>query len=214
MENIEILKQLSKPYNTYDKNAQSVTRNNFEESVALGKLIVVDRLKKKEKQNKDYDDYEIYQMKTTSGNQPVAIKKGEENIILTDGYNKYNVEDLLWPLVSTITINLEPNGWGTRFPILLNDLCSKGKVTYNKLTYFLYEIFSIRKHFKKLKIKDIYLDYDNKNKKVKCNKEEDYEDGIINFFSSHLPEDNILIELMESAIEALIMESDIELRRF
>jgi len=212
MDNKEYLAYLSKPYNTYEKGVQNPVRYDFKKVVELGNKIMVE----KDPQNKTLDpicnDYEVVTIETDSGKEAFAIKKSSGNCVLTDGFNACLNEERLWPLFSTISILFEPNGWGTRFPILLKALCENSRVRNNQLPYLLQEIFAVQRKLSGYKIKDIYLDYNNKKSKVKCHKKEDAEDDILKFFTTHIKHENILSSLAAMTVNAIILNNELELK--
>jgi hypothetical protein len=110
----------------------------------------------------------------------------------------YKTENKLWPLFSTISVNLEPNGWGTKYPFTLKKFCDSGIVKSSELYLLKKEILDIDNKLKKLKIKDIYLDFDNINDKIVCEKEEQYNEPMINYFTKK--EGGNLIETILKAI--------------
>lgn len=210
MTNKELLKQISSKFNTYDKNFLYTKDDvlKFE----LGKRMVLE--KRKNPNNTELLNCKIFQTYNTDGNLPTAITVGSDTLVFSDGFTRYGIEEKLWPFFSTISLNLEPNGWGTRYPVLLKCLCDKGVVEYRQLKILLAELVNIKKKFTKLKIKDIYLDFDNPKAKPTCKDEKEYEEPLLKFFYFTNKEENILFSLIFAAIGALNIDADLTIERY
>jgi hypothetical protein len=71
--------------------------------------------------------------------------------------------DFLFSFFSTISGNLEPNGWGTRFPILLNKLYH-GKLERIDASQALAELRIIEKELKQFTPDQVIWDIQNRDK--------------------------------------------------
>lgn len=114
----------------------------------------------------------------------------------------YKTLDKLWPFFSTISANLEPNGWGTKYPTLLNDLCDYSKVDIEKLLILNQEVVDVKSKLELLKIKDVYLDYDDLSKKLICEKEYLKDYPLLDYFKDDLGRN--LAEILLSAVDDAI----------
>lgn len=71
--------------------------------------------------------------------------------------------DFFHSFFSTICVNLENSKWGSKYPILMNDLY-QGNLNVSKIDKALNELSSIEKEFKKLSIDKIIWDIDDLSK--------------------------------------------------
>ncbi|PTU30388.1 immunity 70 family protein [Stenotrophobium rhamnosiphilum] len=63
---------------------------------------------------------------------------------------------------STISVRLEPNGWGSRFPVLLKSLYA-GRLPATQIESGIVELRLARKELKKFRPEDIVWDIENRN---------------------------------------------------
>ena len=75
---------------------------------------------------------------------------------LVTGMFTYDMGDRLWVFFSTISANLEPDGWGTKYPVLLKSLCDKGVVEVSSLDDLKKELESVYQEFER---RDLLKDF-------------------------------------------------------
>jgi len=81
-------------------------------------------------------------------------------IFFTTNHLGYQIgmPDFLWCFFSTISYNLEPDGWGTRFPKTILDFCDSSKVDFKDLNEFKNEIKTIRKELSEYSVDNVVYD--------------------------------------------------------
>ena len=124
----------------------------------------------------------------------------------------YKTGQKLWPFFSTVSKNFEANGWGTKFPVLLQHLCDNSKVEIKDLLQLKQEVEFLCEEFPKLKIKDIILDFDNPEKKLFCENQQDYELPALEFFANENGFN--YLEIFTSAVnDALEVQFPLEIKQ-
>jgi hypothetical protein len=73
-------------------------------------------------------------------------------------------DEFLHSFFSTISYHLEPEGWGTRFPYLMNHLY-QGKLRWSDVPKAMKEVEEVRKLLENFKPSDVVWDIDNLEKK-------------------------------------------------
>ncbi|MBQ8748923.1 MAG: hypothetical protein IJZ29_00420, partial [Clostridia bacterium] len=107
----------------------------------------------------------------------------------------------LWALFSTISYNLEKDGWGTRYPVTIINFCDYGIVNVEDLEKFSQELEEIHEELKKLKLTDIVLDYNDLTNRLNFDKDPELKNvGLLEYFKKN-SEDADLIEYLKIAIE-------------
>lgn len=125
----------------------------------------------------------------------------------------YKTDGKLWALFSTISANLEKEkGWGSVYPILLKELSEKSKVDLNNLDSLERELTLIYSKLSTLKIKDIYLNYDNLNEKVQCSSENLLEEPLLSYFIKTESGNNLMDTLLMAVRDAKRLKFPIEIR--
>ncbi len=79
-------------------------------------------------------------------------------------YTEIGSSDFLHAFFSTISGNLEPKGWGTRFPELILKLYCKGKLNHKKAKAALSELKIIKNELKLLSPQQVIWDIDDRSK--------------------------------------------------
>lgn len=118
--------------------------------------------------------------------------------------------DFLHSFFSTVAFNLEENKWGSRFPVIMNDLY-QGKIDNNKIDMAIKEIEIIKTELKKFPPDKVVWDIDDLSKQppwgVKISK--DITD-LSNYYVTSDGEDFITI-FINALHEAKEMETSIEI---
>jgi hypothetical protein len=71
-------------------------------------------------------------------------------------------QDLLHAFFSTISYHLEPGGWGSRYPELMNELY-QGRLDAPKAAKVLNDVLSIREQLKGFRPDEVVWDIENRN---------------------------------------------------
>lgn len=84
---------------------------------------------------------------------------------LENGMEKVGGRDILHALFSTISFNLEPDGWGTRFPVLFKQVYW-GKLYASDANAALSELEVIKSHLSNLPICNVIWNYENRTGQI------------------------------------------------
>ena len=126
----------------------------------------------------------------------VGIKVGS----ITD---EVGTSDFLYAFFSTISGNLEPDGWGTKYPILINKLY-QGTLTSLEAEKAIVELNIIKKDLSNIPPSKVIWDIENKSKKPPWgNKTSKEITSLANYFVTSTGRDFILTlqEALEDATE-------------
>lgn len=119
--------------------------------------------------------------------------------------------DLLHAFFSTITFHLEPNGWASRFPVLMDDLYS-GKVSYEKIPRLKDELEEARIELARYPPSKVIWDIEDLSKQPPWRDEiAETTKSLADYFSNSLNSES-LFDVLTRAIEyAQTEEADIEI---
>lgn len=117
-------------------------------------------------------------------------------------------KDFLHSFFSTISYHLEPSGWGTRYPYLLNHLYN-GKLNWNNVPNVITELEEIHSELERFEPTSVIWDIENIN--VKPPWFEKLNSDIKNLANCFVTsEGRNLFEVMLNALHNSIFESDLE----
>lgn len=85
--------------------------------------------------------------------------------------------DVLYSFFSTVSKLLEPNGWGTRFPYLLNYLCDYGVVKYEDVDKLKKEVLFIKYMLRQYNLTQAVYDYKYPELEIPFGKTEFYDEN-------------------------------------
>ena len=126
----------------------------------------------------------------------VGIKVGS----ITD---EIGTSDFLHAFFSTISSNLEPKGWGSKFPILMNNLY-QGSISSSEATEAIKELNTIRKELSKFPPSKVVWDIEDKSKQPPWGKNISKDiTSLENYFVTSTGRDLIttLLEALEDAVQ-------------
>ncbi|TVZ87697.1 immunity protein 70 of polymorphic toxin system [Aeribacillus composti] len=118
--------------------------------------------------------------------------------------------DFLHSFFSTVSYHLEPNGWGTKYPLLLNKLYN-GKLEYKYIKDVIKEIDEIQESLKNYSPSQVVWDIEDLSKTPPWGDNiSDEITDLSNYFVTSDGED--LITILQKALnKALKIKSDIEI---
>jgi hypothetical protein len=120
-----------------------------------------------------------------------------------NSFSEIGSGDFLHSFFSTISFHLEPNGWGTRFPWLMNELY-QGELKYDKSGSALIDAMLIKEELKACSPSKVVWDFDNPVSKPPWG---DYADKAVTDLSNYhiTSTDRVLMDLL---IECLTYQTE------
>lgn len=119
--------------------------------------------------------------------------------------------DFLHSFFSTVAYNLEGKKWGSKYPVIMNELY-QGKVEYNRIKIALEEIVDIRSKLKRYPVSCVVWDIEDSTKQPPWGQNiSDEITDLSNYFVTSDGEDFITI-LRHALEKALEMEVPIEIQ--